>query len=148
MDVRSIRKGVIVGAIGLVATATVALPSPAVWALSGTAPVITANPNNLMVNTNTTLTGRHFARAKALRLVECSRTAWVVVAQNPCDTNNIVTVTTNRAGGFTTRFKAELCPDATRVGPTAVRCYIGVPRPSGVDTVTLEAAVAITVTYP
>jgi len=117
------------------------------WAASPVPPTITANPNNLMVNTDTTLTGRHFAPGETIRLTECSRTTWVVT-QHPCDTNNTVTVTTNATGGFTTPFKAELCPGGKRVGPTAVRCYIGIPKPSGVDTVVLKAAVAITVTYP
>jgi hypothetical protein len=121
---------------------------PASRAQPETAPVIVANPNNLMVNTNTILGGRHFHPHTTIHLVECSRTSWVVVAQKPCDTNNTVTLTTSAAGSFTTRFKAELCPQATRVGPTAVRCYIGIPKPSGIDTVTLQAAVAITVTYP
>jgi hypothetical protein len=121
---------------------------PSGWAQPETAPAIVANPNNLMVNTNTTLTGRHFAPETMIRLVECSRTAWVVVAQKPCDTNNTVTIRTSRTGSFTTPFKAELCPHATRVGPTAVRCYIGVPKPGGIDTVTLQPFVAITVTYP
>ena len=143
MQRRSIRKGLLFGAIVLVAAG----PSASAWAVPDTGPAITANPNNLMVNTNTTLTGRHFPPTSSLRLVECSRITWVVT-QKPCDTNNTVTVTTNATGHFTTPFKAELCPGGTRVGPTAVRCYIGVPTPSGKDTVTLRAAVPITVTYP
>ena len=144
MDNRSIQRSLLFGAIVLAAAAG---PSASAWAVLDTAPVITANPNNLMVNTNTTLTGRHFPPATTLRLVECSRTTWVVT-QKPCDTNNTVTVTTSATGGFVTPFKAELCPGGIRVGPTAVRCYIGVPKPSGVDTLTLRAAVPITVTYP
>jgi hypothetical protein len=141
---RSIRRSLLFGAIMLAAAG----PSASAWAAPDTAAAITATPNNLMVNTKTTLTGRHFPPVTTLRLVECSRTTWVVVAQHPCDTNNTVTVTTSDTGHFTTPFKAELCPRATRVGPTAVRCYIGVPTPSGKDTVTLRAAVPITVTYP
>jgi hypothetical protein len=116
-------------------------------AISPVPPSITANPNNLMVNTNTMLTGRHFAPRVTLKLAECGRTSWIV-PQHPCDTNNTVTVTTNATGGFMTPFKAELCPGGKRVGPTAERCYIGVPKPSGVDTEALLAAVPITVTYP
>ena len=144
MHKRSIRRSVLFGAIVL----AVAGPSASAWAMPDTAPAITAKPNNLMVNTNTKLTGRHFPPAATLRLMECSRTTWVVVTQKPCDTNNTVTVTTSATGGFVTPFKAELCPGGIRVGPTAVRCYIGVPTPVGVDTATLRAAVPITVTYP
>src|SRR5579871_571312 len=36
------------------------------WAASPVPPTITANPNNLMVNTDTTLTGRHFAPGETI----------------------------------------------------------------------------------
>ena len=147
MHLRSVGRWVSVGAIGVAAVAVVGLASPSAWAASLTSPTITANPNNLMVNTDTVLTGRHFPPATTLRLAECGRTSWVVT-QNPCNTDNMVTVTTSPAGTFRTKFKAELCPEAVRVGPTAVRCYIGVPKPSGVDTVNLKAAVPIVVSYP
>jgi len=122
------------------------LASPA-SAVSPVPPSITANPDNLMVNTSTVLTGRHFAPLAKVQLTECGKTNWIV-PQNPCNTNNSVTVTTNSLGGFRTRFKAELCPGGVRVGPTALRCYIGVAKPSGIDTVTLTPSVKIVVTYP
>jgi hypothetical protein len=123
------------------------VPASSAAALPLTGPTIVAHPNNLMVNTDTTLVGRNFRPATTLHLAECGKTMWVVPS-SPCDTNNTVTVTTSPSGGFSTPFKAELCPGGVRVGPTAVRCYIGVPKPTGIDTETLKAAVAITVTYP
>jgi len=148
MERKAFRTGLLGGAIILmVATPLVVLVTPS-SALSVSPPTITAAPSNLMINTHTTLTGRNFPPTTTLRLAECSRTNWVVVAQNPCDSNNTLTVTTGARGGFKTTFKAELCPGGTRVGPTAVRCFIGVPKPTGVDTVTLVGAVKIVVTYP
>ena len=126
---------------------TLAMATPA-SAVSPRPPKIKAHPDNLMVNTFTTLTGTNFAPNTTLRLAECSTTAWAVGAQSPCTTNNAVSVTTGASGEFTTKFQAEVCPGGKRVGPTAVRCYIGVPKPSGIDTMALEAAVKIVVTYP
>ncbi len=147
MDARIIRRCVMGGSAALMlVTPLWAIASPA-SAVPPVPPSITANPNNLMVNTDTVLTGRNFPPATKLHLTECGKTNWIV-PQNPCDTNNTVTVTTGSLGGFRTKFKAELCPGGVRVGPTAVRCYIGVPRPSGIDTITLRAAVKIVVTYP
>jgi len=142
------RKVLLGGPAVLVMTTSIALLAPAASAISPVPPSISAHPNNLMVNAQTSLIGKNFPADKALRLTECSRTTWVVVSQHPCDNNNTVTLTTNAFGGFRTQFKAELCPGGVRVGPTAVACYIGVPRPNGVDTVKLEAAVKIVVTYP
>jgi hypothetical protein len=82
-----------------------------------------------------------------VHLTECGKANWIA-PQNPCTTNNSVTVTTNSLGGFRTKFKAELCPEGARVGPTALRCYIGVVKPSGIDTVNLKPSVKIIVTYP
>lgn len=123
---------------GLVSPASAVTPVP---------PSITANPNNLMVNTDTVLTGKNFPHAAKVHLTECGKTNWIA-PQNPCNTNNTVTVTTNSLGGFRTKFKAELCPDGTRVGPTALRCYIGVVKPTGVDTIAMVPSVKIVVTYP
>ncbi len=123
---------------GLASSASAVTPVP---------PSITANPNNLMVNTDTVLTGKNFAHGAKVHLTECGKTNWIA-PQNPCNTNNTVTVTTNSLGGFRTRFKAELCPGGARVGPTALRCYIGVVKPTGVDTIALVPSVKIVVTYP
>ena len=116
--------------------------------VSARPPVITAKPDNVMVNTDTTLIGRNFKPATKLVLAECSRKSWVVPAR-PCDTGNTVTVRTNAKGQFKIRFKVEACPSNAAVsGGLAERCYIGVPQPSGVDTVRLEGAEPIVVTFP
>jgi Neocarzinostatin family len=134
-------------AAAMLATPTVAMATPA-SAVSPRPPKIKAHPDNSMVNTFTTLTGSGFSPNATLRLTECSTTNWAVGAQSPCNANNTVTLTTGATGEFTTKFQADVCPNGKRVGPTAVRCYIGVPKPSGIDTMTLEAAAKITVTYP
>src|SRR5271166_6401879 len=90
-----------------------ALASPA-SAVSPVPPSITANPNNLMVNSHTVLTGTNFPPATKLTLTECAKTNWIV-PQDPCNTGNTVNVTTNPLGGFRTKFKAEVCPDGVRV---------------------------------
>ena len=144
----SIRQYLLGGAAAaLLAVPLVAGATPA-SAVSAAPPKIIAHPKNLMVNTFTTLTGRNFAPDTTINLTECSATNWVVEVQNPCDTTNTVTVTTDTKGGFTTGFQALLCPNGKRVLPNGVRCYIGVPTPSGIDTVRLVGAAKIIVTYP
>jgi hypothetical protein len=101
-----------------------------------------------MVNTRTTLIGRNFTPHTTVHLVECSQTSWVVM-QNPCSTGNGITVTTNAKGGFVARMKVETCPAVPPVGVgLAERCYIGVPKVSGIDTVSLVPDTAIVVTFP
>jgi hypothetical protein len=111
-------------------------------------PHISAHPNSVMVNTDTTLVGKHFQPDTSLTLAECSQKNWVA-PRNPCNTTNTVTVTTDTKGGFDTGFKVETCPGGVNKGPGfSERCFIGVPTPSGVDTVDLVGAVRITVTGP
>jgi hypothetical protein len=121
-------------------------------AVSATPPHIVAKPNNVMLNTTISLTGTGFPANAKLTIKECSRTSWVVVAQKPCDTNNTITVLTNKTGRFVHAFKVELCPrtsTGTGTGPiTRETCYIGNPKPKGVDTITLVGAAKVTVTYP
>jgi hypothetical protein len=110
-------------------------------------PHITAHPNSVMVNTDTALAGTHFQPHTTLTLSECSEKNWIV-PQNPCNTTNTVTVTTDAKGRFLTPFKVETCPAPTVPPGFAERCYIGVATPSGIDTVELVGAVRITVTGP
>jgi hypothetical protein len=110
---------------------------------------IVAKPNNVMVNTKITLEGRGFPAKTRLKIAECSRTNWVVVAQKPCDTDNSISVLTNRNGRFSSPFTVELCP-RSKSGHhvTEETCHIGNPEPQGVDTIALVGAARITVTYP
>ena len=125
--------------------------STAVASAAGVSPFpphIVANPNNVMVNSSTTLTGTGFPPSTTIAIRECGRTSWIA-PQNPCDVTNGISVTTNAAGGFTASFKVELCPDGVRgPEPTSEICYIGEPHPSGIDTIALLGAARITVTYP
>jgi len=110
-------------------------------------PHITAHPDNLMVNTTTKLVGTGFAPSTSLTVKECANKDWIV-PQNPCDSTNAVVVTTNKHGSFKTTFTAQTCP-GTSTGPGfSELCYIGVPTPSGIDTIDLVGAVRITVTGP
>jgi hypothetical protein len=110
-------------------------------------PTITVNPNNVMVNTNTTVTGKNFAPDSRVFVAECGKTIWTVPA-HPCDTNNALTVTTDASGDFVAPMKVELCPGGVFRPPTSELCYIGVPKPGGLDTIHLVPHASITVTYP
>jgi hypothetical protein len=111
-------------------------------------PHIKAQPDNAMVNTSIALTGRMFRANSTFTIKECSMTAWIA-PQDPCSTNNAVSVTTNNHGRFKASFKAEVCAGGQRgQEPTSVICYLGHPQPTGVDTIALVGATRITVTYP
>ena len=105
-------------------------------------------PNNVMVNLFTTLTGVGFPPVSTVELRECGKKNWIA-PKNPCDTTNGISVKTNTSGGFKTAFKVELCPDGVRgPEPTSEICYIGEPKPVGLDTIALVGAAKVTVTYP
>ena len=114
-----------------------------------TAPRMIAKPTSAMVNTKIELSGRGFAAHTKLTIKECSSTGWVVVAQRPCNADNVIAVVTDARGRFARKFKVDVCPHASVSGPVTRRtCYIGNPQPRGVDTMALVGAVRITVTYP
>jgi hypothetical protein len=131
------------GALGFAVLAIGAGPAAAISPLP---PTITVKPNNVMVNTYTTVTGRNFLPHQRITLAECSQTTWIV-PQNPCDTNNGKAVTANSLGAFVTRMKVEACP---RIVPAGIseQCYIGHPKPTGLDTVGLQPNAGIVVTFP
>jgi len=116
-------------------------------AISATPPHIVAKPNNLMINTKTTLTGSGFPAKTKLTIAECPGTNWIV-PQNPCVKNNTVSVVTDSHGRFTHQFRVELCGGKRGPEPTSQICYIGDPHPEGIDTITLLGAAKVTVTYP
>lgn len=117
-------------------------------ASAATGPHIKAVPNDLMVNTDTQLTGSGWPANASVTLSECGKTNWAV-PDNPCNPDNTVTVTTNATGHFKTAFKAETCPEGKFKGPGfQERCFIGEATPSGIDTVHLVGAVRIIVTGP
>lgn len=111
-------------------------------------PHITATPDNVMVNSDVTLVGHRFAPDHTLRLRVCNAKRWVV-PQHPCS-DGAIHVTTGRAGRFRATWTAALCPRADWPGHpvTEERCYVGLPMPQGVDTVTLVGHVKVIVTYP
>ena len=124
------------------------VPAP-VGAVSPTPPVIRAMPDNVMVNTQTTLVGTGFPGHASVTVVECPVRSWVVMS-DPCDTTNKVTVTTNGRGRFRSQMTVHTCPGGARTGPggLAFLCYLGVVRPSGIDTDALQPWTSIVVTYP
>jgi hypothetical protein len=148
MESRLVRRGLFGGVAILMVAAplgTAALPASAA---TTTPPVITAKPSNVMVNQHTNLAGRGFPRFATLRLAECSKTNWVVPAK-PCDKGNSIVVRTDGKGSFVTGFKVEACNGARASAKGLAQvCYIGVPKPSGIDTVRLEGAARIVVTFP
>jgi hypothetical protein len=132
----------LIGGLSLASLATAAEAG----AVSPTPPVITVNPNNVMVNTDTMVKGVHFAPGRTLHLVECSQTMWVV-PQSPCDSDNSKTVTTNSSGKFRTKMKVEACPSSGQPPGLSETCYIGAEK-FGVDTGQLQPYASITVTFP
>ena len=134
---------------GGIALAAMPLPSAAAAVRqSPTPPHIIARPDNVMVLQPIRLVGTGFNPNSTLTIKECSQTNWVV-NQNPCDTDNVIHVTTNANGGWRGRMKAELCPAAVAATPQpAETCYVGNPVPAGLDTIRLVGAARITVTYP
>jgi len=115
-------------------------------ATSSGSPHIVARPDSVMVNNTTKLTGKHFTASKRITIEECAQSTWVVTA-NPCDSSNAIKVKTNPHGKFEAVFRVHTCATTTAPG-FAETCYIGEPTPSGVDTITLQGAVTITVTGP
>ena len=122
-------------------------PGERVAAAPATPPHIAAKPNNLMVNTRSTLTGSGFPARTKLTIKECPATGWIV-PQHPCVTNNTISVVTDAHGRFTHKFRVELCGGKRGAFPTSQICYIGDPHPEGIDTIRLLGAAAVTVTYP
>jgi hypothetical protein len=116
-------------------------------AVTATPPHIVAKPNNLMVNTKTTLSGTGFPAKTKLTIKECPNTNWIV-PQNPCVKNNSISVLTDSHGRFTHQFRVELCGGKRGPFPTSQICYIGDPHPEGIDTITLLGAAKVIVTYP
>jgi hypothetical protein len=125
-----------------------AVPLASVGALAASAsPHIVAHPDSVMVNTATRLTGTHFPATTKISLEECSASNWSV-PQNPC-TATTVKVKTNAQGRFRTAFTVHTCPGGSTTSPGfSETCYIGSPSPSGIDTIALTGAVAVTVTGP
>jgi hypothetical protein len=114
---------------------------------AATKPHIVAKPDNLMVNTKTTLTGTGFPAKKRLTIEECSVAGWVVTA-NPCKGATKISVVSDARGRFSQKFRVVLCGGKRGSGPTSQICYIGNPHPEGIDTITLRGAAKVTVTYP
>ena len=122
------------------------LVSPAAATSDAASPHIVARPSSVMVNTTTKLTGKHFVASKRITIEECAQSTWVVMA-NPCDSTNTIHVKTDSQGRFHAVFNVQTCFANPSPGFSQT-CYIGEPLPSGVDTITLAGAVAITVTGP
>lgn len=131
-----------------IVTGLLVLTAGPVWASPPAAhsPAIVATPSAVMVNGAVRLTGAHFPKSKPVVLDECSAAGWAVPS-NPCVSTSSVTVTTSARGTFKTTFTVTLCPGNSAVG-TSETCYIGEPKPYGVDTIRLLGAVPVTVTWP
>jgi hypothetical protein len=136
------------GVIAAVGLSVFQLTAGAAGADAPSGPKIVANPNSVMVNTYTTLTGTRFPAHRHITIQECGRTSWVVT-MDPCLSSNEVHVLTNGGGRFTAKMKAEVCPDGVTKQPAFQEvCYAGEIKPTGVDTVELVGAGEFTVTGP
>jgi Neocarzinostatin family len=145
MSRRWVPAGLLGGVVGLmlaVSTGGTAL------AVSSVPPTLKAAPHSVMVNTDTMITGKGFMPGSSVQLTECSATNWVV-PKSPCNTANTVIVTTNNKGKFKSTFKVGLCPGGKHgQEPTSEICYIGMSKPSGIDTIRLSPYAKVMVTYP
>jgi hypothetical protein len=132
-------------AAGVLAAVAVA---PAAVAQSASATEkVSARPTHVMVNTDTTITGSGFPAHAMIPLRECGVKFWLA-PNDPCNTENAITVETNRMGRFKTSFEAQLCPEGKPARqPTTRICYIGVLS-FGEDTGMLEPAARVLVSYP
>jgi hypothetical protein len=135
-------------AASLGAISAVGIQAAPALAISPVPPTLNATPHSVMVNTDTTITGKNFTPNSSVQLTECSARIWVV-PHAPCNTDNGVTVTANNKGTFKTAFKVELCPGGKHgKKPTSEICYVGVSKPSGIDTAVLSPYAKVIVTYP
>ena len=142
----------LVSAAALVAACSASLASAAAQGTSdtrsrGSRAHIVAKPSELMVNQSATLTGTGFPKDSEVMLEECSSTDWIA-PQDPCIANTALEVKTNRAGRFSTPFKAAVCDGSSTPPPTERTCYVGEPTPSGIDTIELRGAAKILVSWP
>jgi hypothetical protein len=114
-----------------------------------TGPRIVVTPNNAMVDSTVMLKGSGFAAHATLTIEECSVTQWYVLA-SPCVGTNNVVVVSGAHGGFSAPMTADLCDSGPWPGHpiTERRCYVGEPKPNGVDTIGLVGAARLIVTYP
>jgi len=136
-------------ALGVGASTAVASAASAQVAARHAKPRIVARPDNLMVNTDTVLSGSGFAPHHRLLIWECSMKGWIVPLK-VCNHPNAVRVRANADGRFTVKFKALVCPEPRRPVPAGFSrtCYVGVPTIQGVDTETLVGAAKLVVTGP
>jgi hypothetical protein len=125
----------------------------AVLAMTATAeagasgPNIKAIPRSVMVNTETTLSGKGFPANTAITLEECGRTSWIAPA-DPCLEEAAKTVTTDAKGRFQTPFRVGLCPEGKRTKkPTQEVCYVG-ELVTGEDNGSLSGPAKLIVTWP
>jgi hypothetical protein len=131
-------------AVGVMAASLVAAPSTA--EARSPSPRIVARPDSVMVLMTTRLTGTHFTAGKRITIEECSEKNWIA-PQDPCDTTSSVKVKTDATGRFTAVLTAHPCPGSATPGFDQT-CYVGEPDPTGIDTIGLVGAKAITVTGP
>ena len=129
------------------ASVGVSFVSPGVSPQAAASPRIVARPANVMVNQDVALLGTGFAPETTLKVIECSLKVWAI-GEKPCLSDNAVTVHTSMHGSFRATMKAQICPAITPPHRTERTCYIGVPQPSGVDTIRLEGAARIVVSWP
>jgi hypothetical protein len=110
-------------------------------------PKIKANPRSVMVNTETTLTGKGFPANTTITLEECGRTFWLA-PEDPCLDEDAKTVKTNAKGNFQTPFRVGVCPEGKRTKkPTQEVCYVG-ELVTGEDTGSLVGPAKLIVTWP
>lgn len=132
--------------LALSVTALATLAVTAVPAAAAGAPKVKAKPHEVMVNTSTTLTGRHFPANSTITISECGSTSWLAPS-DPCLRERDVTVTTDAKGRFETTFDAGVCEGKMTKRPTERICWVG-ELVTGEDNGELVGAAKLRVTYP
>ena len=149
MRITKTRAAVLSLAASAATLAPAALTAASAGAVGSAPPTITAHPDNVMVNTTTKLVGHGSPRRHAPhRGVPRRRRGWCRPAPATPPTPSPSRPT--GWGSSRRRSPSRRAPTSTTADTAGLsaRCYIGVPSPSGIDTVSLQPYTAIVVTYP
>lgn len=135
---------VVVGAVSIFGSfPVVACPG----ASASAQPHIVVQPSTARAGSSVAVRGTGFPARTRLTVEECSASSWIA-PQDPCVKHNAVSTRTNQQGGFRLHMVVRTCPVRTSDGThrRSRTCYIGVPHPSGIDTIELTGAAQIRVT--
>jgi hypothetical protein len=143
--------GAMTGGRGTLVVLAVVAVAPLVVAVAASAktakaPKIVLSTDSAMVNTTVVVKGKHLTPDTTYTVAVCGKTEWSLPA-NPCADGN-QTVQTNDRGAFKTKIAARLCPQDSPPTITEETCYVGILHPTGIDTLALDPAAPLEVSWP